>query len=143
MDFETRNAMSTNDFLSIYLFFIKMWVILMETPIVIWVNYSTIFPSLYGSLVSANRSVYVLPLICLWRFLVIECLCYFAKFILTYLSFKSVYVWPSLGDFWWFTRSLVDLEEWSSFSFKFLIILHLQLSGNIQMLLHATTCITF
>lgn len=111
MYFETRNAISTNEILSILLFFIKVWVIIKEAPSVIWVNYSIIFPSLNGSLISAKRPVYVLPLIGLSRFLVIECPCHFANLIMPYMSCKGSSVWPSWGNVWWFTRSFVDLEN--------------------------------
>lgn len=120
MDFEIRNAMSTNELLSIRLFFPKVRVVVKEIPTVIWVNYSIIFPSLNDSLVSANRPICVLLLICLYRFPVIECPCYFANLIIIYLSFKISHVWPSSGKLWWFTRPLVDLVEWSSFALRFL-----------------------
>lgn len=143
MDFGTRNAMSANNFLSTFLFFISLFIMIMETLTVTWVNYFIIFPSLYGSLVSANRPLYVLPPISLCRFLILECPCYFAKFIVTYLSFKRNCVCPSLGNSGWFTRSLVGLVEWSSLCFQLLLIPHLLLSWHLQMLWHATICILF
>lgn len=113
MDSETKNTMSMNDFPSTFLFFINVWFMIVETSTVIWVNYFTIFSSLYGSLVSANRAVYVLLPICVCRYLVLEYLWYFAKFIITFLSFKGNCVYPSLRNFWWLLSNGAA-SPWSS-----------------------------
>lgn len=88
------------------------------------------------------QAIHVLPLICLYRFLVIACPCHSENLIITCLSSKAA-VWLSLGNFWWFTRYLVNLVEYRNLCFKLLIILHLLFSRCLQMLLHMTIYFLF